>query len=184
MIQQLLDHLKLKPGRLDAVAVSMGPGSYTGLRIGVSTAKGLCYGLGIPMIGINTLKAMVKQVYRSDNSALQYCPMIDARRMEVYCMVVDYKFEEVMTTAPVVIDGDSFREFLEQGTVLFFGNGSLKCRDILQHPNASFLAGVNATAKSIGELAELRMKEQMFEDLSYFEPLYLKEFNKVIPLKP
>lgn len=164
---------------LDAVAVSMGPGSYTGLRIGVSTAKGYCFGLNIPLIGISTLKAMalgMKSTYLSVEEAL-FIPMIDARRMEVYSAVFDNKLEEVEEIKANIIDSDSFAEYLSNNLVVFAGDGAAKCKEIMgHHKNAVFIDDFGASAKYIGELAQQKFHAGDFEDTAYFEPYYLKDF--------
>lgn len=157
---------------LSAVAVSEGPGSYTGLRIGVSTAKGLSYALGIPLIAVGTLELMASAVQGGD----WFCPMIDARRMEVYCALFDETGRMVEKPHAKVIEADSFSDVLASRRVLFFGNGAMKCRDILRHDNAIFLEGVVPRAADMGRLAGERFAAQQFVDLASFEPVYLKEF--------
>ena len=136
---------------LDGVAVSQGPGSYTGLRIGVSMAKGVCYG-----------RVLV--------------PMIDARRMEVYAAVYDRALKEKRAVQPDVVNAETYLPWLEQGPVCFFGNGAAKCKDVITHPNALFIDGINPLAKYMLPLAEQAMARQEFQDVAYFEPFYLKEF--------
>lgn len=175
---------------LDAVAVSKGPGSYTGLRIGVSTAKGLAYALGIPLISVDTLSSMVagvKQSHPFENESpaqdkpICLCPMIDARRMEVYTAVFQSSGEIIEPITAKIIREDSFREILEQNRVAFFGNGAAKCRDVLQHPNAIFLEGIETSAGYMVSLAESAWQQKSFEDVAYFEPFYLKDFVATIP---
>lgn len=175
MIDQVLKKAKLKPSDLEAVAVSSGPGSYTGLRIGVATAKGLCYSLGIPLIAVNTLVGMVKRV-KDDASEGLLCPMIDARRMEVYCMLWGRREGIVEDTHARVIDPSSFASYLERGSVTFFGNGSAKCQSVITHKNAFFLKDVIPSAEQVGELASEKYEAKEFEDTFNFEPRYLKEF--------
>ncbi len=164
---------------LDAVAVSQGPGSYTGLRIGVSAAKGVCYGRGLKLVAVPTLKLLATPVllYRDDlpDEAL-LCPMIDARRMEVYAAVYDRALREVRPTAAVVVDEASFSELLDARPVCFFGNGAEKCRAVLTHPNAHFIDGIYPAARNMLPLAERALALGQTEDVAYFEPYYLKEF--------
>ena len=175
---------------LDAVAVSKGPGSYTGLRIGVSTAKGLAYASGISLISIGTLSSMATGVIHgnqienkalSKDKSLCLCPMIDARRMEVYTAVFHPSGEMIEPIAAKIIQKDSFKDILEQNHVIFFGNGAAKCRDIIQHPNAIFLEGIETSAKYMVSLAESAWQQKCFEDVAYFEPFYLKDFVATIP---
>ncbi len=166
---------------LDAIAVAKGPGSYTGLRIGVSTAKGLCFALNKPLLAVNTLRALTEQIRSSlsaANAALTFCPMIDARRMEVYCAFFDASGEEVRPTAAEIIDENSFADRLSAGPVVFFGDGAAKCRTALgEHPNAIFLhEPVVPSARTVGLLATALLAEEQFEDVATFEPFYLKEF--------
>ncbi|GHT48864.1 tRNA (adenosine(37)-N6)-threonylcarbamoyltransferase complex dimerization subunit type 1 TsaB [Bacteroidia bacterium] len=169
--------------KLDAVAVSAGPGSYTGLRIGVSEAKGLCYGLAIPLIAIPTLKIMASQVLRPSPFALRpnyFCPMIDARRMEVYAAIYDANLNEIRPVQADIMDENSYKEYLEKHTVAFFGNGSDKCRPVIQSPNAVFIPDIYPTAQSMISLAEEAFAKQDFVDTAYFEPFYLKEFQATV----
>lgn len=163
---------------IDAVAVSKGPGSYTGLRIGVSEAKGVAYGRGAKLLSVPTLKVLTVPVLLGqelpDDALL--CPMIDARRMEVYTAVYDRALREVQPTQALVIDENSFRELLDAHPVYFMGNGAEKCRETIQHPNAHFIEGIVPKAKNMIPLAEQAMARKEFEDVAYFEPFYLKEF--------
>jgi tRNA threonylcarbamoyladenosine biosynthesis protein TsaB len=163
---------------LDAVAVSKGPGSYTGLRIGVSAAKGFCYALNIPLIGINTLQHMALQLSSTgEYSDALFCPMIDARRMEVYCAIYDSNNVEMKETAAEIITADSFATYLENKQVLFFGDGSAKCRDFLgSQAHATFIADIVPSAASMISLAEAKYLKKDFENTAYFEPFYLKDF--------
>lgn len=176
LIEELLNehHLQLK--NINAIALSKGPGSYTGLRIGTSTAKGLCFALDIPLIAINTLTAMAKHAINMQKENALYCPMIDARRMEVYTALYDNTLNKVITTKPLVIDEDSFNKHLQENKIYFFGNGAEKCKGIISHPNAVFLDKITPTSKTIGELAQEKYDKADFEDVAYFEPFYLKEF--------
>ena len=170
---------------LDAVAVSCGPGSYTGLRIGVSMAKGICYGRNIPLIGLPTLEVMSVPVLLSEElpeDAL-LCPMIDARRMEVYAAIYDRALNVKRAIGADIIDEHSYAEFLEKHPVYFFGNGSGKCREKLVHPNAHFIEDIHPLAKWMFPLAEKAMAKQNFKDVAYFEPFYLKEFVASTPKK-
>ncbi len=182
LIANLLTHCDVKKAELLAIAVSEGPGSYTGLRIGTATAKGLCYALDIPLIGVSTLGAMAWGVRKFNVSGAFLCPMIDARRMEVYCQVFDHKFSELTPVRPVVVNPDSFNEFLDQQPVLFFGDGAQKCIDLLgKHRNAKFVPQVLPSAQWVGELAGKHYASQKFEALVSFEPFYLKEFRTTQP---
>ena len=172
-IEQLLQQEGLNVSDLDAIAVSSGPGSYTGLRIGVSTAKGLCYASDMPLISISTLEAM-SQLMKDKHPNKQLCPMIDARRMEVYCAL--YSKSQASQVVAKIIDQDSFAEELEQGPLLFFGDGADKCQDVLTHTNAHFELGVYPSATNMIPLAQDKFQNQDFEDVAYFEPFYLKDF--------
>ena len=171
---------------LDAVAVSCGPGSYTGLRIGVSMAKGVCYGLGVPLIGLPTLKVLSVPVllYHDElpDDAL-LCPMLDARRMEVYAAIYDRALRPVRDTAADIVDEASYREYLDERPVYFFGNGADKCKDKIVHPNARFIDGIQPLAAMMFPLAEKAVAEGDFKDVAYFEPFYLKEFVAGKPKK-
>ena len=172
---------------LDAVAVSSGPGSYTGLRIGVSTAKGICYGKNVPLIAIPTLKLLCVKPLLSDDieeeNAL-LCPMIDARRMEAYTAIYDRALKEVRKVQADVIDANTYNEWLDKGIVYFFGNGAEKCKDIITHPNARFIDNVVPTAKSMLPLAELAIAKADYADVAYFEPFYLKDFVAIKAKSP
>ena len=159
---------------LDAIAVSKGPGSYTGLRIGVSTAKGLCYALDIPLISVSTLKAMAFRMAQKEESDL-YCPMIDARRMEVYNAFYNSTNKEIRGIQADIIEGYSYQKELEK-KVLFFGDGAEKCKQTIQHPNAKFLDDISPSSKDMLEIANEKFAEKDFEDIAYFEPFYLKDF--------
>lgn len=178
IIEQSLLNCQLKPKDLNAVAVAKGPGSYTGLRIAVSTAKGLCLAIDKPLIAINTLKAMAKQVVPYFPKNYLFCPMLDARRMEVYCAIYDSEMNVVIDTNAKIINENSFDELLAENTVLFFGDGADKSRDILdKNRNAIFLnSKIYPSASQIGELAINKYEVEEFENLVTFEPYYLKEF--------
>ena len=164
---------------LDAVAVSCGPGSYTGLRIGVSMAKGICYGRDLKLIGLPTLQVMCVPLllYREEmeEDAL-LCPMIDARRMEVYAAIYDRALRTVRPTAADIVDAESYTEYLDQHPVYFFGNGAAKCKEVITHPNARFVEDVHPLASMMFPLAEKAIAMGDFQDVAYFEPFYLKEF--------
>lgn len=169
---------------LNAIAVSMGPGSYTGLRIGVSTAKGLCFALDIPLIAINTLQAMVVGIVKSYSGSSLFCPMIDARRMEVYTAVYNDKLEEILPVSAKIIDQDSFKDILQNHRVVFFGDGAMKCEEALSHNrNAVFRESYFNSAKDISALAFEKFELGEFEDVAYFEPYYLKDFLITQPKK-
>ncbi|KAA8484146.1 tRNA threonylcarbamoyladenosine biosynthesis protein TsaB [Arcticibacter tournemirensis] len=163
---------------LDAVSVSMGPGSYTGLRIGVSTAKGLCYALDIPLISVNTLTSMASKMQEQyQTREVLFCPMIDARRMEVYTAVFDKAVNVLQPVEAKIIDSDSFAELLDQNIVVFFGDGAPKCKDVLgANPNAVFVDDFINSAADMSKLAFEKFGQQQFEDVAYFEPYYLKDF--------
>ena len=187
-IEEMLNANHIPPASIDAVAVSKGPGSYTGLRIGVSVAKGLCYALGKPLIGISTLDAMGKftaqnlqQYVKTSEKELLFCPMIDARRMEVYSSVYNAEGEQLEPVSAKIIDEDSYSDYLRKNKILFFGNGASKCRDKLTHPNALFLGPPKASARFMLGLAEKKYNKREFEDVAYFEPFYLKNFVATIP---
>lgn len=171
---------------LDAVAVSCGPGSYTGLRIGVSMAKGVCYGRNLPLIGLPTLKVQCVPVllYHEElpDDAL-LCPMIDARRMEVYAAIYDRALKPVREIAADIVDENTYAEFLDQHPVYFFGDGAAKCKEQITHPNAHFIDGIRPLAGMMFPLAEKAIAEKDFKDVAYFEPFYLKEFVAGMPKK-
>jgi tRNA threonylcarbamoyladenosine biosynthesis protein TsaB len=161
---------------IQAIAISSGPGSYTGLRIGTSLAKGLCYALNIPLLSVSTLELLAYKVKRFTTSDCFFCPMIDARRMEVYCRVFDRDLTAADETAAKIIDEKSFESFLTLKPVIFFGNGAEKCRPVIRHSNALFLAGVTPSAIELGEIVVPIFERGAYEDLIHFTPLYLKEF--------
>jgi len=162
---------------LDAVAVSMGPGSYTGLRIGVSAAKGLCYALDIPLIAVPTLQSMALRASQNipDHQAL-FCPMIDARRMEVYTALYDANNDEVRKTEALIIDENSYENESGSNKIFFFGDGAEKCKEGLLPKGMSFIDGINPSAESMAHLSSEKFDNKDFEDLAYFEPYYLKDF--------
>jgi tRNA threonylcarbamoyladenosine biosynthesis protein TsaB len=185
-IDEILKENKLAFSDLDAVSISKGPGSYTGLRIGVSTAKGLCFALDIPLIAINTLQSLawgMAKKYTDDKSGTGtlFCPMIDARRMEVYAAVYNSNLEEVRETRADIIEANSFSEYLEKSRVIFFGDGADKCKEIITHSNAVFVDGVFPSASNMAIPAFQKFGQKQFEDVAYFEPFYLKDFIAGIP---
>lgn len=164
--------------QLDAVAVSKGPGSYTGLRIGVSAAKGICYALEKPLIAIGTLEAMAYGMKAEVKPGELLCPMIDARRMEVYMAVYDHEGKEIEAVAPLVLDENSFASLLAEKRIHFSGDGMPKSKELLSRfPNAVFTESGMPSAKHLAESAEEKFAAKAFEDLAYFEPFYLKTFH-------
>lgn len=171
-IQDVLGENNLKLSNLDAVAISKGPGSYTGLRIGVSAAKGLCFSLDIPLISVPTLTALATQVKQSGI----VIPMLDARRMEVYAAVFNSGREQVLKTSAIILEPDSFREYLDVAQVYFIGSGVEKFQKICAHPNANFIENKLPSAGEMVEIAANKYKISDFENVAYFEPFYLKDF--------
>ena len=170
----------------DAVAVSCGPGSYTGLRIGVSMAKGLCYGRNLKLLGVPTLEVLcvpvlLKEMVKEDDALL--CPMLDARRMEVYGQLFDRALHEIRPIHADVVDSETYRPWLDEHPVYFFGNGAKKCMDTIHHPNAHFIDGIEPLAKNMFPLAEKRFAQEKYEDVAYFVPFYLKDFVAKLPRK-
>lgn len=181
-VEEALRVMKERGLTLDAVAVSSGPGSYTGLRIGVSVAKGLCFGYGIPLIGIRTLDILAASAAARPETTSEdrYCAMLDARRMEVYAGLYDASLRPLRETAAEVVTADSFAAELEKGRVCFFGNGAAKCRSVITSPNAFFLDDVYPLAAQMAPLSEMAFRAGRLEDTAYFEPFYLKEFQATI----
>lgn len=179
-IDEVIKEANLKYTDLDAVTVSKGPGSYTGLRIGVSTAKGLCYGLDIPLISVNTLRSMAfgmaRKFDQKEDLPILFCPMIDARRMEVYTAIYNERNEQIEETKAEIIDENSFSDYLDKSKIVFFGDGSDKCKDVITHPNAIFVENIFPSASYMAEITYNKYLENQFEDVAYFEPFYLKEF--------
>lgn len=170
----------------DAVAVSCGPGSYTGLRIGVSMAKGICYGRGLKLIGVPTLEVLcvpvlLHEMVEEEDALL--CPMLDARRMEVYAQILDRGLKEIRPIHADVVEADTYKEWLDAHPVYFFGNGAAKCKDVITHPNAYFISGIEPLAKNMMPLAEKRNANEKWEDVAYFVPFYLKDFVAKLPRK-
>lgn len=189
-VDELLRETGVQPSDIDAIAVGKGPGSYTGLRIGVSFAKGMCYALGIPLIAIGSLDALTEvaredfeagilDVEEGDWTQVKLCPMVDARRMEVYAQVFDVEGKPESDVVAEVVTEDSFKEWRAKGKFVIFGNGAKKCAEVL--PDA-IIESVVPSARGIVRLAEEAFNAGKFEDLAYFEPFYLKDFI-VIPSK-
>ncbi|NPD81874.1 tRNA (adenosine(37)-N6)-threonylcarbamoyltransferase complex dimerization subunit type 1 TsaB [Prevotella sp. PINT] len=171
---------------VDAVAVSMGPGSYTGLRIGVSMAKGVCYSLDIPLIAVPTLELLSVPVLLKHDDLPEdalLCPMLDARRMEVYAGLYDRALRPVRQVQADIVDGETYREYLDRHPVYFFGNGAAKCMEAVNHPNARLIEGIEPLAKNMFPLAERRLMQGKTEDVAYFVPFYLKDFVALKPKK-
>jgi tRNA threonylcarbamoyladenosine biosynthesis protein TsaB len=181
-INDILNANNLTAADLDSISISEGPGSYTGLRIGVSVAKGICYAAKKPLIAVNTLKAMALMASEkvSDKNTL-LCPQIDARRMEVYASIFSPNLEIIRQTKAEIIDTQSYGEFLEKQAVAFFGNGADKCKQVLTHRNAQFIEDIYPSAKYMAILAEALYQQNDFKDVAYFEPFYLKDFVATIP---
>ncbi|HTM99452.1 MAG TPA: tRNA (adenosine(37)-N6)-threonylcarbamoyltransferase complex dimerization subunit type 1 TsaB [Pedobacter sp.] len=181
-IKEVMEQAQLTFGDLDGVAVSKGPGSYTGLRIGVSTAKGLCFALDKPLIAINTLM-MMADGFLKQNPGYKglVCPMIDARRMEVFTAIFDDKLTEIEATNAKIVDESSFLTVLAHHEITFIGNGAAKCSALINHPNAKFVSTNFNSASYMSSLANLAFMDKKFEDVAYFEPFYLKDFVVTTP---
>lgn len=186
----LIEELKQEAGidleDIDAIAVSMGPGSYTGLRIGVSLAKGMCYALHKPLIAVGSLEAMVNGVgeyinMADINSHAMLSPMIDARRMEVYTQLFDKQGLKLSEVKALVVEPDTFIHLLEENTVVFFGSGASKCKQVIGNSGAIFVEHFKPSARYLLPLALKKFRDESFEDIAYFEPYYLKDF---VPTKP
>ena len=185
-VDEALDFLDSHGLPLEAVAVSCGPGSYTGLRIGVSMAKGICYGRGVKLIAVPTLELMAVPVLLGEHPEQEdalIVPMLDARRMEVYAEVLDRALRVVRPIQADIVDADTYKEYLDQHPVYFFGNGAAKCMETINHPNAHLVEGIEPLAKNMAPLAEKRFVEGKFEDVAYFVPFYLKDFVAKMPKK-
>ena len=168
----------------DAVAVSCGPGSYTGLRIGVSMAKGICYGRDLKLIAVPTLELLCVPILlrnpdMEENALL--CPMLDARRMEVYAALYDRSLKVIRPVGADIVNTETYKQWLDEHPIYFFGNGAMKCREIIDHPNAHFIEGIEPIAKWMQPLAERRFLNEQFEDVAYFVPFYLKDFVAIKP---
>jgi tRNA threonylcarbamoyladenosine biosynthesis protein TsaB len=172
-IDEVLKKGNILANQLDAIAISKGPGSYTGLRIGVSAAKGLCFALNKPLISIPTLEALAHQVKKCDGIIVT---MLDARRMEVYAAIFDSNYNQIRETQAEILNESSFSKYLEQGKVYFIGNGVEKTKTLISHPNAIFVDDKLPSANEMGFLANHKYKKSDFEDVAYFEPYYLKDF--------
>ena len=182
-VDECLGYIDSRGMGLDAVAVSCGPGSYTGLRIGVSMAKGICYGRQAKLIAVPTLQLLTVPVmfyHDTDDDAL-LCPMIDARRMEVYAAVYDRGLNERRAVQADIVDADTYRPLLDGHKIYFFGNGACKCMPAINHDNACLIEGIEPLARHMIPLAEKRMARQQFEDVAYFVPFYLKDFVAKTP---
>lgn len=176
-IKEVLKEAGIAAARLDAVAVGRGPGSYTGLRIGVSAAKGLAYALSIPLISVPTLMQMASEAVKQQGADRYYCPMLDARRMEVYCEVFDHDLKTISPVAAVVISEDSLSRFRLGKPVCFFGDGMPKAKGLLSAlPGSSFSEGITPSALAMAGLSYRSFLSSSFEDTAYFEPFYLKAF--------
>ncbi len=173
-IQEVLKDAKVSINQLDAIAVSKGPGSYTGLRIGVSAAKGLCFALNLPLISIATLESMAHQVKIEKSTFI--ISLLDARRMEVYAAVYDHEYKEIGETKAEIVEGTSFASFAKNGKVLLIGSGAEKCREILAHPNFDYNTSIIPSAREMCALSYSKFITKDFEDVAYFEPYYLKDF--------
>lgn len=184
-VDEALTYIDNRDIRLDAVAVSCGPGSYTGLRIGVSMAKGICYGRGVKLISVPTLELLAVPVLLEhdieEDSLL--CPMLDARRMEVYSGIYDRALKEVRQVQADIVDGCTYSGYLDKCKMYFFGNGACKCMGTINHPNAMLIKDIKPLARYMFPLAEKRMAEERFEDVAYFVPFYLKDFVAKTPKK-
>jgi len=179
-IDEILQKNKLTTSDLTAVAVSMGPGSYTGLRIGVSAAKGLAYALDIPLIAVSTLTSLAKQIDAEDAFII---PMIDARRMEVYSMIFDHNHQTIREVEAEILSEDSYKTYLDQKTVYFVGDAVAKTKEIIQHRNAVFTDILYPSAKEMVALSQAKLAKNDFVDVAYFEPFYLKDFISTVKRK-
>ncbi|MFK8045781.1 MAG: tRNA (adenosine(37)-N6)-threonylcarbamoyltransferase complex dimerization subunit type 1 TsaB [Crocinitomicaceae bacterium] len=180
-IESLFIGSKYELTDVNAIAVSMGPGSYTGLRIGASTAKGLAYGLQVPVIGIGSLLSLANQLPKKENTLI--CPMFDARRMEVYSALYNQSLDLISEVEAKVITSESYLTYLNQERIVFIGPGAEKCMDLIQHPNAIFDLNLAVSATSMASIADIKFQKNEFENLAYFEPFYLKDFIAGKPKK-
>lgn len=187
-VQEMLQYARTRDITLDAIAVSIGPGSYTGLRIGLSEAKGLAFGLNVPLIGVNTLQLLVVSTMFNhfiDEEKVLYVPMIDARRMEVYTAAYNAALEPVLEPQAMILDEQSLVDLNQQGyTLVLMGNGSDKAQQVLTRDGVRFVAGIKPVAVDMMALAEKSFREQRFIDVAYSTPLYLKEFQATKPKNP
>ncbi len=188
LIEQLFSENKIDPKvDIDVVAVCSGPGSYTGLRIGVSTAKGICYATNKPLIAIDSMHVLthpvVNQNWDESKLPMLFCPLMDARRMEVYTALFDNKLNLKEEISAKIVDEESFAPFLDNNKIVFFGNGAEKCKEVIKHDNALFIDDIHPLAKNLAPLAEISFTKEEFEDVAYFEPFYLKDFVATTPKK-
>ena len=179
-IEDVLQEANLKSSDLTAVCVGKGPGSYTGLRIGVSAAKGLCFALDIPLLAIESLKILATAITVEEGVVV---PMLDARRLEVYSAVFSKENEQIRETQAQIIDENSFQDYLAKGKVYFLGDGAEKCKEIIQHENAIFVDGKFPSAQEMVPLSYVKQQKSDTEDVAYFEPFYLKDFVGTKPKK-
>jgi tRNA threonylcarbamoyladenosine biosynthesis protein TsaB len=177
LIQSVLSKASVSIHELEAVAITSGPGSYTGLRIGTSTAKGLCYSLAVPLVAVNTLELLLHQGLTLSEKENLLCPMIDARRMEVYCTIADTNSTIIQPIEAKVIDENSFEDLLDKNRIVFYGDGAAKCKATLTHPNALFIDHITPSAIALGQRATEKLKQAQVEDIIHFEPFYLKDFQ-------
>ena len=191
-VDEALAYIDCRDIHLDAVAVSCGPGSYTGLRIGVSMAKGICFGRDAKLIAVPTLELLYvpilleeseESVGNGGSEEPLLCPMLDARRMEVYAQVFDRALNEIRPIQADVVDAETYKAYLDERPVYFFGNGAAKCMETIQHPNAHLIKDIEPLARNMMPLAEKRMMQGRFEDVAYFVPFYLKDFVAKQPKK-
>ena len=186
LIERMMKKASMDMNVIDTVAVSSGPGSYTGLRIGVSAAKGICYALKKPLIAINSLRILAQQAVLTkseafDSEDILLCPMIDARRMEVYSTLFDKELNQIEDIKAEIIDSSSYSSILEKRKIVFVGNGSGKCKEVIQHPNAVFQDDIYPLASAMTMPAYAAFNRNQFEDVAYFEPFYLKDFIATVP---
>ena len=181
-VEKAIQWVRHQDRQLEAVAVSSGPGSYTGLRIGVSVAKGLCFGAGIPLISVPTLSLLASTAIRQMQGATdyQYCAMLDARRMEVYAALFDASLQPLRSAMADIVDAQTYATYLAKGKVCFFGDGAAKCQSVITDANAYFLPDIYPLAAGMASLSAQAYAEKRFEDVAYFEPFYLKEFQATI----
>jgi tRNA threonylcarbamoyladenosine biosynthesis protein TsaB len=183
-IQELLADAEMTIKDIDAIVISKGPGSYTGLRIGVAMAKGMCFASNKPLIAVSTLTSLVCSALKKINEKkVLLCPMLDARRMEVYTAIYNDNLAIVETISASIIDETSFQNLLKDNVIYFFGDGSEKCKNVITHPNARFIENIQPSADGLLYFAEQKFKEKSFENLAYFEPYYLKDFVAGKPKK-
>lgn len=180
-ILEAVREANLQMSDIDAVSVSKGPGSYTGLRIGVSAAKGLCYALEKPLLSVSTLKIMALQIPLEENELV--VPVLDARRMEVYSGIFDHHYDQIRETRAEIITKESFKDLLNERIIYFAGDGAEKCKEYIQHQNARFVDQINPSAREMASISIQKFKSKEFEDVAYFEPFYLKDFVAGKPKK-